>query len=105
MGSPGSPSVNITPHDARWPKGNGGFRYSTNGAIILTFPNRGTTNDPWRESTGAHIITRTDPGSQDQDRFAEAYGSAVMTWSTRAVNGLIPVVGSQRPITRARWTS
>jgi serine/threonine protein kinase/WD40 repeat protein len=66
VGSPGSPSVNITPHDSRWPKDNGGFHYSTDGEVVLTFPNRGTTNDLWRELTGAHIVTRTDPGSQDQ---------------------------------------
>lgn len=66
VGSPGSPSVNITPRDAHWPKVNGGFHYSTDGEVVLTFPNRGTTNDLWREQTGAHIVTRTDPGSQDQ---------------------------------------
>ena len=30
-------------------------------------------------------------------RLAQAYGSACMTWPTRAVNGLIPVAGSHRP--------
>ena len=38
-------------------------------------------------------------------RRAEAYGSAVITWFTRAANGAIPVVGSTRPISRARCTS
>jgi hypothetical protein len=38
-------------------------------------------------------------------RLAEAYGSACITWSTSAVNGLMPVAGSHRPMTRARWTS
>jgi len=38
-------------------------------------------------------------------RRAEAYGSVLITWSTSAVNGFIPVEGSHRPWTRARWTS
>lgn len=38
-------------------------------------------------------------------RLAEAYGSAVITCSTRAANGAIPVVSSQRPNTRAWCTS
>src|SRR6266545_4518876 len=47
-----------------------------------------------------------DPLSATQNtRRAEAYGSAVITWFTKAVNGAIPVVGSTRPISRARCTS
>jgi len=38
-------------------------------------------------------------------RLAEAYGSWVMTWATRAMKGLMPVEGAQRPYTRARPTS
>jgi hypothetical protein len=39
-----SPSVNITPHDSRWPKDNGGFHYSTDGEVIMTFPKPGQGN-------------------------------------------------------------
>ncbi len=35
-------------------------------------------------------------------RLAEAYGSVCITWSTSAVNGLMPVVASHRPMTWAR---
>src|SRR3974390_2436857 len=38
-------------------------------------------------------------------RRAEAYGSALNTWLTKAVNGGIPVVGPPRPIRQARCTS
>ena len=38
-------------------------------------------------------------------RFALAYGSWLMTWVTRFMKGTMPVVGSQRPRTRAWWTS
>jgi hypothetical protein len=44
------------------------------------------------------------PAAQNTRR-AGAYGSAVITWFTKAVNGAIPVVGSTRPISRARCTS
>ena len=47
-----------------------------------------------------------DPLSTIQNtRSALAYGSVVMTWATSRANGLIPVLGSRRPITRARCTS
>jgi hypothetical protein len=43
------------------------------------------------------------PLSTTQDtRLAEAYGSVLMTWSARAVNGFSAVDGSHRPMTRAR---
>jgi hypothetical protein len=38
-------------------------------------------------------------------RRAEAYGSMVMTCSTRRANGAMPVLGSHRPNARARCTS
>jgi len=38
-------------------------------------------------------------------RRAEAYGSVVITWSTSRPNGAMPVVGSQRPNSRAWCTS
>ncbi|MFB6710856.1 hypothetical protein ACFCZY_01505 [Streptomyces sp. NPDC056237] len=38
-------------------------------------------------------------------RLALAYGSWVMTWATRFMNGSMPVRGSQRPNTFAWWTS
>ncbi len=44
------------------------------------------------------------PATQNT-RFAEAYGSVVITWFTSAVNGAMPVVGSTRPINRALCTS
>jgi len=38
-------------------------------------------------------------------RSAEAYGSVVITCSTSAVNGAIPVLGAIRPISCAWCTS
>jgi hypothetical protein len=38
-------------------------------------------------------------------RRAERYGSLVMTWLTSRPNGSMPVRGSQRPKSLARWTS
>ena len=47
-----------------------------------------------------------EPLSTTQNtRRAEAYGSCVMTSSTRSVNGSMPVVSELSPITWARWTS
>ena len=46
-----------------------------------------------------------EPLSTTQNtRRAEAYGSVVITCSTSAANGMIPVVGSTRPISCARCT-
>ncbi|MFE9815350.1 hypothetical protein [Streptomyces sp. NBC_00236] len=38
-------------------------------------------------------------------RFALAYGSWLMTWETRFMNGTMPVRSSVRPNTFAAWTS
>src|SRR5712691_10341416 len=47
-----------------------------------------------------------EPLSTTQNtRLALAYGSTLMTCSTRRANGAMPVVGSQRPNTLPRWTS
>lgn len=47
-----------------------------------------------------------EPLSTTQNtRRALAYGSCVMTCSTRRPNEAIPVVGSHRPNTLPRWTS
>lgn len=47
-----------------------------------------------------------EPLSTTQNtRFALAYGSWVMTWVTRFMNGSMPVRGSVRPNTLAAWTS
>ena len=56
-------------------------------------------------SAAAQFRCEAPLSTTQKTRFAEAYGSVLMTWSTSAVNGLIPVDGSHRPMTRARWTS
>ena len=53
----------------------------------------------------AELRCQAPLSTTENTRLAEAYGSARMTWSTKAVNGLIPVVGSHLPMTLARWTS
>ena len=51
------------------------------------------------EAAGGGPVRCEAPLSMIQNtRWAEIYGSVPMTWFTRAVNGLMPVVGSHRPM-------
>jgi hypothetical protein len=50
----------------------------------------------------AESATIASPGQSAADRW---HRSVVMTCSTKAMNGAMPVVASQRPKTLARWTS
>src|SRR5215218_7425885 len=54
---------------------------------------------------GVHWQVELPLSTTQYTRSAEQYGSTVMTCSTSRPNGSIPVVGSQRPNSRARWTS
>jgi len=66
VGTPGSPLSNITPKDSHWPKDNAGALYSSDGGTILTFTDRGVTNDLWSEATHALIASFLIPKSQDE---------------------------------------
>ncbi len=90
------------------------FRWITEKTTSTWFSHEAWTGRCTRTAFGQAAAIRSmdawprweDPLSATQNtRRAEAYGSAVITWSTRAVNGAIPVVGSTRPISRARCTS
>jgi hypothetical protein len=52
-----------------------------------------------RAAGGGPVAVRGPLSTTQNTRFAEAYGSAVITWSTSAVKGLIRVDGPQRPMT------
>jgi WD40 repeat protein len=54
----------ITPHDARWPQVSAGALYSSDGTVVTTFPQSGTTNTFWDVATGSYITTVNIPGSQ-----------------------------------------
>ena len=62
---PGSPPSNVTPHDSRWPKNTGGFLFSSDGGVILTFAAHGITDNLWDELDQAHIVGFSIPGIQD----------------------------------------
>jgi len=64
---------------------------------------RGGSNAP----TGQDYDTNANaPSSSQSSKFAaEQYGSCSITWATKRPNGSIPVLASQRPMTRPSWTS
>jgi len=55
---------NITPHDARWPQVSAGALYSSDGSVVTTFPDNGTTNSFWDVTAGSFITTVSIPDSQ-----------------------------------------
>jgi len=90
------------------------LRWITENTISIWLSHEACTGRCTKVAVGqASCIRRIDacpaweePLSTTQNtRFAEAYGSLVITWRTSSVNGAIPVVGSTRPIRWARCTS
>jgi serine/threonine protein kinase len=65
VGTPGSPLSNVTPHDSRWPTKSGGVLFSSDGGVIVTYPDNGDTADLWEAANQAHTARFLIPGSQD----------------------------------------
>ena len=65
VGNPGaSTPSNVTPHDPRWPKSSGGFLFSSDSKVIMTFPFKGNSFDLWDEENHTHIAGFSIPDSQ-----------------------------------------
>ena len=67
----------ITPADSRWPDPDGGVSFSVDGKFVLTSDAIASeVMDTWNIAAGAHDITLTVPGGEDEEVLSVGPGAS-----------------------------